>query len=260
VLVGAAAQKRRDVAGHVAGGGVDRAAAGWHYLAVGDRLEPARAQRVPGGQAGPHPLGPDEVGVLHAERAEHPLAQVAAERKPADVLDDLAQCGETVIGVGPPGTRLDIDAQAAPVVLGERGRRVSHRCAPAQRWPEQVRGFPHRPDSGGMGQQVPQRRRPEARLGGNQPVGAQVVAGRRVEVDQSLFLQLHDGDRRHGLGDRVDPENRVLVDRRARLDVGDAVPMEPRQGSLADHPHRQAGDGPAVEDLGDPGLQLEFVD
>jgi hypothetical protein len=67
VLVGAAAQKRRDVAGHVAGGGVDRAAAGWHYLAVGDRLEPARAQRVPGGQAGPHPLGPEQVGVLHAE-------------------------------------------------------------------------------------------------------------------------------------------------------------------------------------------------
>jgi hypothetical protein len=107
-----------------------------------------------------------------------------------------------------------------------------------------------------MGQQVPQRRRPEARLGGDQPVGAQVVAGGRVEVDQSLFPQLHDGDRRDGLGDRVDPEDGVLADRRARLDVGDAVPMKPRQGSAADHPHRQAGHRPAVEDLGDPRLQL----
>jgi Recombinase/Recombinase zinc beta ribbon domain len=123
-----------------------------------------------------------------------------------------------------------------------------------------IRGFPHRPDSGGMGQQMPQRRRPKARLGGNQPVGAQVVAGGRVEVNLSLFPQLHDGDRGDGLGDRVDPEDCVLVDRRARLDVGDAVPMEPRQGSVADHPHRQAGDGPAVENPGDPGLQPGLVD
>jgi hypothetical protein len=41
VLVGAAAQQRGGVAGHVAGGGVDRAAAGYRHLAVGDRLEPA---------------------------------------------------------------------------------------------------------------------------------------------------------------------------------------------------------------------------
>ena len=102
-----------------------------------------------------------------------------------------------------------------------------------------------------MGQQVPQRRRPEARLGGDQPVGAQVVAGGRVEVDQSLFPQLHDGDRGDGLGDRVDPEDCVLGRPASRPDVGDAVPMEPRQGSAADHPHRQAGDRPAVENLGD---------
>jgi hypothetical protein len=111
-----------------------------------------------------------------------------------------------------------------------------------------------------MGQQMPQRRRPEAGLGRDQPVAAQVVAGRRVKVNQSLFPQLHDGDRRDGLGERVDPEDGVLVDRHARLDVGDAVPMEPRQGSVADHAHRQAGDGPAVENPGDSGLQPGLVD
>ena len=119
-----------------------------------------------------------------------------------------------MIGVGPLGARLDVDAQAPPVVPGERGHRAPDPRAPAQRRPQQVGGFAHRPDPGGMGQQVPQCRRPEARPGGDQPVGAQVAAGGRVEVDQSLFPQLHDGDRCDGLGDRGDPEDGVLVDRR----------------------------------------------
>ena len=45
--------------------------------------------------------------MLHAQRAEHVLAQVAAQRNPGDVLDDLAEHGEPVIGVGtdwPAGT------------------------------------------------------------------------------------------------------------------------------------------------------------
>ncbi len=106
VFACAAAQQGRGVAGHVAGGGVDRGGAGWHGLAVGDRLEAAGAQLVPGGKAGPHPFGPEQIGVLHAERAEHVLAQVAAEWDSGDVLDDLAERGEPVIGVGPLGARL----------------------------------------------------------------------------------------------------------------------------------------------------------
>jgi hypothetical protein len=59
VRVGAAEQGC-GIAGHVMGGGVDRAGASLHDLAVGDRAEPAGAQLVSGGQAGPHPasIGP----------------------------------------------------------------------------------------------------------------------------------------------------------------------------------------------------------
>jgi hypothetical protein len=260
VLVGAAAQQGRGVAGHVAGGGVDRAAAGRHDLAVGDRPEPAGAQQVAGGQAGAHQPGPGEVGVVHAERPEHALAEVAAERDTADILDDLAERGEAVVGVGPLSARLDIDVQAAPVVSGERGNRAPGPCPPAQRRPEQVGGLAHRPDSGGVGQQVPQRGRAEARPGRYQPVGGQVVTRGGVEVDQPLLLQLHHGDRGDGLGDRGDPEDGVLIDRRPGRDVGDAVPVEPGQGPVADHRHRQAGDRPAVEDLADPGGQVGLID
>jgi hypothetical protein len=92
--------------------------------------------------------------VVHAERAEHALTEVAAEREPADVLDDLTERGEPVVGVGPLAARLDIDVQAAPVVLGERRGRAPRPRSPAQRRPEQVEGVAHCPHSGGMGQQV----------------------------------------------------------------------------------------------------------
>ena len=96
---------------------------------------------VPGGKAGPHPFGPEQVGVLHAERAEHVLAQVPAERDPGAVLDDLAERRESVIGVGPLGARLGVDAQAVPVVLGQRGHRLARRHVPAQLRPQQVGGL-----------------------------------------------------------------------------------------------------------------------
>jgi hypothetical protein len=82
VRVGAAAKQRRGVAGHVAGGGTDPGGAGGHGLAVLDRLEPAGAQLVAGREPGPHPLGPDEVGVVHAQLAEQALAEVAVEGDP----------------------------------------------------------------------------------------------------------------------------------------------------------------------------------
>ena len=107
-----------------------------------------------------------------------------------------------------------------------------------------------------MGQQVPQRRRPEARLRRDQPVGAQIVAGRCVQVDQSLLAQLHDGDRGHGLGDRGDPEDGVFVHRRARFGVGDTVPVEPGQGPATDHAYRQSRRWQSIQDPDDSGMQL----
>ena len=40
---------------------------GGRDLAVGDRLEAAGAQHIPGGQVRSDPFRPDEVGVLHAQ-------------------------------------------------------------------------------------------------------------------------------------------------------------------------------------------------
>jgi hypothetical protein len=62
----------------------------------------------------------------------------------------------------------------------------------------------HLGDPGGVGQQVSHGRGPEAGLGGDQAVGAQVLVGGRVDVDQPLLPQLHHGNRREGLGDGGD--------------------------------------------------------
>ena len=89
----------------------------------------------------------------------------------------------------------------------------------------------------------------KARLRRDQPEGAKVVVRRRVEVDQPLLPQLHHRDRGEGLGDRCDAKDGVLRDRRLRRDISEAVPVEPRQGSVTDHRDGQTGARPAVEDL-----------
>ena len=47
---------------------------------------------------------------------------------------------------------------------------------------------------------------------------------------------------------------------RVRRDVGHPVAVEELEASVADHAHRQADGGPAVEDLADPGLHFERTD
>jgi hypothetical protein len=85
------------------------------------------------------------------------------------------------------------------------------------------------------------------------------VAGGGVEIDEPLLPRLQHGDRGERLGDGGDPKDRVLGHGCVRRDVRDAVAVEPLQRPVADHPHRQAGRRPAVEDLMDPGLHLELV-
>lgn len=53
--------------------------------------------------------------------------------------------------------------------------------------PEQAAGVWNLPDAGGMGQQMTDGRRPLMRVGGDEPEAAQVVVGRRVELDPSLL-------------------------------------------------------------------------
>jgi len=104
-----------------------------------------------------------------------------------------------------------------------------------------------------------QRRRPEAELRGDQPVGAQVVGRGRVEVDEPLLPQLHHRDRGEGLGDGGDPEDGVLGDRCVRRDVRDTVSVEEVEGSIAHHAHRQTNGRTTVEDPIDSGPHLVLI-
>jgi len=193
------------------------------------------------------------------------LAEVAVERLPAHVLNDLAERGEPVVAIGEPGAWLGRQAEAAAVVLGQGGQRLPEVIAlPALRQRrtckerhERARGVRHLRNSGRVGQQVSHRRGPEGRLRRDQLIGAQVVAGGGIEVDAPLLPQLHHGDRREGLGDGGDPENRVMGDGCVRPDVRDSVPVEELKTSVADRSHRQADGGVAVENLLHSGFQIE---
>ena len=119
VLVAAIPQQGGDVARDVRRGGVHPAPARGRDLAVGDRLEAAGAQHIPGGQVGPDPFRPDEVGVLHTQGVEDAVAQIAIQRLAGHVLDDLPERGEPVVAVHPLRPRLDLHGQAPAVVLGQ---------------------------------------------------------------------------------------------------------------------------------------------
>jgi len=110
-----------------------------------------------------------------------------------------------------------------------------------------------------VGEQVAHRRGPEAGLGGDQPVGAQVVVGRRIQVDQPLLGQLQHRDRGEGLGDRPDPKHRVLGDGRVRRYVCNPVAVEELEASVADNAHGQPKRRVAVQDAVDPALQFQLV-
>ena len=216
VLVGAAAEERRDVARHVPRGRVDRRGARGHPLTVDHGPRAVGPQRVARRQSGPDQLGPEEVGVGHAEGLEDVLAKVAGEGLPADVLDDLAERGEPVVGVDEPCARFGRQAETAAVVLGKR-RQLAVRARSSRRSPS-LNASEMRSSSGTPAVWVSRWRTVAGRKPGlrrDQPVGAQVVVRGGIEVDQPLLPQLHHRDRREGLGDGGDPEDRVLGDGRA---------------------------------------------
>ena len=95
---------------------------------------------------------------------------------------------------------------------------------------------------------------------GDQLVGAKIVVGGCVELDESLLPQLHYGDRGEGLGDGGDPKDGVLRDGPDRRQVREAVCVEEFQRSVADHSQGEADGRMAVEDLIDPGLHLQSID
>ena len=244
MLACARAQQGGNVEGHVRGGGVHSATTRSWHLAIGDRLEAAGSQHVPGSQAGTDPPGPDEIGVLHPQRLEDVLAQITVKGLAGHVLDDLAQDGEPVVAVDPLGPRLNLHRQAPAVILGQgRHPRSSRPITRADTRPDQIREPPPVANTSGVGQQVPHGGGLEAGLGRDQPEGSQVVVGGRVKVHQALLAQLHHGDGGECLSEGPDPEDGVLRDRFFRLGVRDAVAPEPLQGAAADTPAARPAEG-----------------
>ncbi len=86
------------------------------------------------------------------------LSQVALEGDAADLGDDLAEGGESVVGVCPSHARLRADAQSAAVVLGERRHRAARPHAFSGVGPQQVGGGAQLAEARGVGQRVPQGR------------------------------------------------------------------------------------------------------
>ena len=135
VLVGATAEQRRDEAGHVARRRVDPAGAGADPVAIRDGLRATASERVARREPRGDPIRADEIAVGHAERLEDALAEVALERHPAHVLDDLAERRVAVVAVGEGGAGLDDDPQPAAVVLGERRQPLPELHAELRRAP-----------------------------------------------------------------------------------------------------------------------------
>ena len=167
--VGATARQRGGEARDVAGGGVEPPGRRSGPVPVGDHLCAAPAQGVAGGQACADRRGTDEAGVAHPEGPEDALVEPPVEGCPGDVLDDLAECGEPVVGVREHGAGLRDHPQTTAVVLGRRRQRVSERHAEVQRPSlerprlevEQIAEVARLRDPGGVGEQVAQGGQPE---------------------------------------------------------------------------------------------------
>ena len=198
--------------------------------------------------------------MVHPQRFEDALAQVILEWLAGDVLDDLSERCESVVAVGPLGSRLDLNWQALAVVLTQRGCARSPRPnARADTRLQQVPDPPPIANPSGMGQKMAHRWT-KALLGRHQPERAKVIAGGHVQVHEPPLAQLHHRDRGERLGDRPDPEHRVIRDRLLGFNVRDAVAKEPLQRSVAHDNDSEPGGGPAVQPLGHLELQIELVD
>ena len=120
VLVPATAEEGGDVPSHVSRRRVDAPATSRDEVVLDDGFRSAGAELVAGGEPRPDPLGTDEIRVLHAEGFEDVRAEVRVERHPGDVLDDLTERREPVVGVAERGPRIGVVAEGTPVELGER--------------------------------------------------------------------------------------------------------------------------------------------
>jgi hypothetical protein len=111
-------------------------------------------------------------------------------------------------------------------------------------------------EPGGIGQQMTHRRGPVCGVRGDQLVRAQIVVRCTIEINKSLFPQLHHGDGGERLRERPYAEDGVFAYRRVRSDIGESVTVEELQLAVTDDPDGETDGWMATEDLTDFGIQL----
>ena len=223
-------------------------------------MPPPVARRVHGRQPVDLAGRQEEVRVVHAERAEQPLAEERAQRLPADLLDHRAQ-DVGVVAVDPRLAGVAVERQLGQPRHDVADRLVAVREIPAgdaRLLPFIGRRTVAVADAGGVRQQVADGDGPLRR---NDVVAAAVVRfghGRLHELrevladrigDQQppLLLQQHHADAGQGLRLRRDPEYRVRGQRRARLLVAVADGLHVGNLSAAGHDRHGAGQAVVVD-------------
>jgi hypothetical protein len=78
-------------------------------------------------------------------------------------------------------------------------------------------------------------------MGIRQPSFGHVLGERRVEIENLLLAELHDGVGEHGFADRAGFEHRIGVDRRVRPGIQDTEASTPNERGVFDKSDRQAG-------------------
>jgi hypothetical protein len=223
---------------------------------VADQARAVGTQCVPRREATADAIGSDQIGLLHAERLEDVLAEVALQGSPGHVLDDLAERGKPVIAVDVPHAGFCDQAQTAPVVLGEGGHRPSELHHLSKGRHERSREMDALGEPGGIGQQMTHRRGPVCGVRGNQLVRDQIVVRGSIEIKHPLLPQLHHGDRGERLRERPDAEDGVFGYRRVRRDIGESVTVEELQSTVTNDPDGETDGWMPVEDPTDFGIQL----
>jgi hypothetical protein len=107
----------------------------------------------------------DQIGVLHSQRIEDVVAEIAVQRLPADLINDLSEHSKPMVAVRPLRPRLNLNGQATAVVL--RKRRRSRSCRSDARTDgrlKQVREPPPVTHPGSMCEELSHGRRPQVRL------------------------------------------------------------------------------------------------
>ncbi len=195
------------------------------------------------------------------------LVHVSGQRHARDVLDDLAQGREAVVAVRERGAWQRHDLEPVGVILGQGWQLLAERHA-AQRRPrvpracaevEQVREAADIGKAGGVREQLSDGGLRPVRNAGDEPVRAQHVRGRRVEVQQAALTELEHRHRRHRLRDRADANDGLRRHRNPGPKIGVPTGLDLIEAPCAHEADGKPNAGPSGQHAVDGGAQVHPV-